>query len=86
MLNTASGDMNFCHFDKYKRAFPSLQDLIPATTAGILATLTHCIDLMNQREEQWRRRLEREHTARKNAEEKFKHAVRTTPPCRGFCP
>jgi hypothetical protein len=30
-----------------------------ATTAGILATLSHCIELMSQREEAWRRRLER---------------------------
>lgn len=30
-----------------------------ATTAGILATLSHCIDLMSQREEAWKKRLER---------------------------
>ena len=30
-----------------------------ATTAGIIATLSHCIDLMSQREEAWRKRLER---------------------------
>lgn len=30
-----------------------------ATTAGIVATLSHCIDLMQQREEAWKKRLER---------------------------
>ena len=30
-----------------------------ATTAGILATLSHCIDLMAQREDSWKRRLEK---------------------------
>lgn len=30
-----------------------------ATTAGILATLSHCIDLMGQREDSWKKRLER---------------------------
>ncbi len=36
-----------------------------ATTAGIVATLNHCIDLMQQREEAWRRRLDREVQARR---------------------
>ena len=30
-----------------------------ATTAGILATMSHCIDLMSQREEVWRKRLDK---------------------------
>lgn len=30
-----------------------------ATTAGILATLSHCVELMNQREESWKRRVEK---------------------------
>lgn len=30
-----------------------------ATTAGILATLAHCVDLVNQREESWKRRVEK---------------------------
>lgn len=40
-----------------------------ATTAGILATLTHCIDMMQQREENWKRRLEKEVEKRKKLEE-----------------
>ena len=47
-----------------------------ATTAGIVATLTHCLDLMTQREEAWRRRMDREVMARRAAEEKYRNAVR----------
>ena len=43
-----------------------------ATTAGILATMSHCIELMTQREDQWRKKLEREQTARKRLEERLK--------------
>ncbi len=30
-----------------------------ATTAGILATLSHCIDLMGKREDSWQKRLDK---------------------------
>ena len=30
-----------------------------ATTAGVIQVLSHCIDLMTKREEQWKRKLER---------------------------
>lgn len=30
-----------------------------ATTMGIIHTLTHCIELMAQREEAWKKRLEK---------------------------
>ena len=30
-----------------------------ATTAGILATLSHCIELMQTREEAWKKKIER---------------------------
>lgn len=30
-----------------------------ATTTGILATLQHCIDIMNKREDHWQRRLDK---------------------------
>ncbi|XP_071952384.1 ceramide transfer protein-like [Antedon mediterranea] len=43
-----------------------------ATTGGILATLSHCIDLMRQREEQWQKRLEKEQDRRKRAVEEYK--------------
>ena len=49
-----------------------------ATTAGILATMSHCIDIMTQREDQWRKKLEREQLARKRIEEKYRKAVRSS--------
>ena len=30
-----------------------------ATTAGVIQVLSHCIDLMTKREEQWKRKFER---------------------------
>lgn len=30
-----------------------------ATTAGIIATMSHCIELMSQREDAWRKKLEK---------------------------
>ena len=50
-----------------------------ATTAGILATMSHCIEVMTQREEQWRKKLERELTARKRLEEKLKSMAEKVP-------
>uniref|UniRef100_A0A0P4WVJ1 Ceramide transfer protein n=1 Tax=Scylla olivacea TaxID=85551 RepID=A0A0P4WVJ1_SCYOL len=46
-----------------------------ATTAGILATLSHCVEVMNQREDSFRRRLEREAEKRRRLEERLKHAL-----------
>ncbi|XP_070541688.1 ceramide transfer protein-like [Ptychodera flava] len=46
-----------------------------ATTAGIIATLSHCIDLMRQREDQWQRRFEKEQERRKRAEESYRNAM-----------
>ncbi|XP_064619835.1 ceramide transfer protein-like [Lineus longissimus] len=48
-----------------------------ATTAGILATLGHCIELMNQREDAWRKKLEREIEKKKRYEEAYKQIVTT---------
>ncbi|CAH3018152.1 unnamed protein product [Porites evermanni] len=46
-----------------------------ATTAGILATLQHCVDIMNKREDHWQRRLDKEIEKRKKAEAAVKTAV-----------
>jgi len=46
-----------------------------ATTAGILATLGHCIELMNQREEAWHQKLSKEVEKRKKIQELYKQAV-----------
>jgi collagen type IV alpha-3-binding protein len=46
-----------------------------ATTAGISATLSHCIELMNQKEDYWRKKFDREQVARRLAEDKYRNAV-----------
>ncbi|XP_071487817.1 ceramide transfer protein-like [Diadema antillarum] len=46
-----------------------------ATTQGVLTTLSHCIDLMKQREEQWQKRLEREQEKRKRAMEAYRQVL-----------
>ncbi|KAM9735069.1 ceramide transfer protein-like isoform 1-T1 [Menidia menidia] len=46
-----------------------------ATTAGILATLSHCIDLMVKREDSWQRRLDKEMEKRRRIEESYKSAL-----------
>ncbi|XP_075397296.1 ceramide transfer protein isoform X2 [Tenrec ecaudatus] len=45
-----------------------------ATTAGILATLSHCIELMVKREESWQKRLDKEAERKRRAEEAYKNA------------
>jgi len=49
-----------------------------ATTAGILATLQYCTELMGQREEQLKKKLEKEQILRRQAEEKLRRLE--TPP------
>ncbi|XP_066509712.1 ceramide transfer protein isoform X2 [Hoplias malabaricus] len=46
-----------------------------ATTAGILSTLSHCIELMVKREETWQKRLDKEMERRRRAEEAYKSAL-----------
>lgn len=46
-----------------------------ATTAGILATLSHCIDLMVKREDSWQKRLDKEMEKRRRMEEVYKSAL-----------
>lgn len=46
-----------------------------ATTAGVLARLQHCLDLFNQSQEAWRRRLEREVEKRKKVEELYRQTL-----------
>lgn len=43
-----------------------------ATTNGVLETLDHCIDLMTQREDSWRKRVEKEVEKRKRIEAIYK--------------
>lgn len=46
-----------------------------ATTSGILNTLSHCIELLTQREENWKRRLEKEIEKRRKVEDAYKQAL-----------
>ncbi|XP_042898192.1 ceramide transfer protein [Parasteatoda tepidariorum] len=46
-----------------------------ATTSGILNTLSHCIELLSQREENWKRRLEKEGEKRRKIEDAYKQAL-----------
>jgi len=43
-----------------------------ATTAGVLSTLQHCLDMVRQREDVWRKRMDREIERRKRLEELFR--------------
>eukprot|EP00118_Oscarella_pearsei_P003876 m.16096 g.16096 ORF g.16096 m.16096 type:complete len:618 (+) comp26734_c0_seq3:82-1935(+) len=45
-----------------------------ATTAGILATMSNCIEMMNKREEQWKRRLVKEKERRRRMDDDLKIA------------
>ncbi|KAJ8380385.1 hypothetical protein SKAU_G00011630 [Synaphobranchus kaupii] len=46
-----------------------------ATTAGILSTLSHCIELMVKREDNWQKRLDKEMEKRRRVEDAYKTAV-----------
>ncbi|KAM9821035.1 ceramide transfer protein-like [Neosynchiropus ocellatus] len=46
-----------------------------ATTAGILATLSHCIELMVKREDSWQKRLDKEMEKRRRIEDSYKSAL-----------
>uniref|UniRef100_A0A4W5L2N6 Ceramide transfer protein n=1 Tax=Hucho hucho TaxID=62062 RepID=A0A4W5L2N6_9TELE len=46
-----------------------------ATTAGILSTLSHCIELMVKREDSWQKRLEKELEKRRRVEDAYKSAL-----------
>ncbi|XP_029025328.1 ceramide transfer protein-like [Betta splendens] len=46
-----------------------------ATTAGILATLSHCIDLMVKREDSWQKRLDKVDGKRRRIEESYKSTL-----------
>ncbi|XP_041793288.1 ceramide transfer protein-like isoform X3 [Chelmon rostratus] len=46
-----------------------------ATTAGILSTLSHCIELMVKREDSWQKRLDKELEKRRRIEDAYKSAM-----------
>jgi len=67
-LPVISGDI-IKKYDLQSTDFKAEAITFKATTTGVLATISHCIELMQQREEQLRRKLEKETAARKIAEE-----------------
>ncbi|XP_062310652.1 ceramide transfer protein isoform X1 [Osmerus eperlanus] len=46
-----------------------------ATTAGILSTLSHCIELMMKREDSWQKRIDKELEKRRRVEDAYKNAL-----------
>ncbi|KAL0979278.1 hypothetical protein UPYG_G00183120 [Umbra pygmaea] len=46
-----------------------------ATTAGILSTLSHCIELMVKREDSWQKRLDKELEKRRRVEDAYKSTL-----------
>nr|XP_057925843.1 ceramide transfer protein-like isoform X3 [Doryrhamphus excisus] len=46
-----------------------------ATTAGILSTMSHCIELMVKREDSWQKRMDKELEKRRRVEDAYKSAV-----------
>ncbi|KAA8592329.1 hypothetical protein FQN60_017784, partial [Etheostoma spectabile] len=46
-----------------------------ATTAGILSTLSHCIELMVKQEDSWQKRLDKELEKRRRVEDAYKSAM-----------
>ncbi len=47
-----------------------------ATTAGILANLSHCIELMHQRDESWKRKLDKEIEKKKKINEAYTNLLK----------
>ncbi|XP_049830403.1 ceramide transfer protein [Schistocerca gregaria] len=67
-LRGASGELQVADFKGEALTFK-------ATAAGVIATLQHCVELVGQREEVWRRRMEREVEKRRKAEEQARTAA-----------
>lgn len=45
-----------------------------ATTAGVVTTLQHCLDIINQRDEIWKRKFDKETERRKRVEDQCRFA------------
>ena len=61
--------------NKYAIDFKGEAITFKATTSGILATMSHCIDLLTKKEEHWKRKYEKEVEKRKKIEEQYKKAL-----------
>lgn len=52
-----------------------------ATTTGVLTTLQHCLDIVNERDESWKKRLDKEIERRRRSEgqsRKYKDELKKT--------
>lgn len=54
-----TGPINHSSHSKYAIDFKGEALTFKATTSGILATLSHCIDLLTKKEEYWKRKYEK---------------------------
>lgn len=70
-----TGPINHFSHSKYAIDFKGEALTFKATTSGILATLSHCIDLLTKKEEYWKRKYEKESEKRKKLEEQCKKAI-----------
>lgn len=43
-----------------------------ATTSGVLTTLQHCLDIIKERDESWKKRMDREIERRRKSEDLYK--------------
>ncbi|XP_051525547.1 ceramide transfer protein isoform X8 [Myxocyprinus asiaticus] len=79
LLNNNSSKEKLCPMDSLKGPigidFKGEAITFKATTAGILSTLSHCIDILVKREESWQRRLDKEIERRRQAEDAYKAAL-----------
>ncbi|XP_063971945.1 ceramide transfer protein isoform X1 [Diachasmimorpha longicaudata] len=78
--NCAENAKNSGKTDKTDLFDPALQSVdfkgeaitFQATSEGVLATLQHCVELMNQREDAWRRKLEKETEKKRKMQELYR--------------
>ncbi|XP_015117412.1 collagen type IV alpha-3-binding protein [Diachasma alloeum] len=78
--NCAENAKNSGKTDRNDSFDPALQSVdfkgeaitFKATSEGVLATLQHCVELMNQREDAWRRKLEKETEKKRKMQELYR--------------
>uniref|UniRef100_A0A3P8XZ39 Ceramide transfer protein n=1 Tax=Esox lucius TaxID=8010 RepID=A0A3P8XZ39_ESOLU len=76
-LHNNNGSKEKCEYPKGMNGIDFKGEAITfkATTAGILSTLSHCIELMVKREDSWQKRLDKELEKRRRVEDAYKSAL-----------
>ena len=59
MKKRSMSDSSPSKINKYAIDFKGEAITFKATTSGILATMSHCIDLLSKKEEHWKRKYEK---------------------------